>query len=63
MSEFLAARIHHWQAFRIRKFAELKGMPLGLILTEAIQIYLSIEKVPPELVEEWLTEYRKENPE
>lgn len=59
MSDFLAARVHPWQAFRIRKFAQFKGIPLGLILTEAIQVYLSIEKVPPELVEEWLKEYRE----
>lgn len=63
MSEFLAARIHPWQAFRIRKWAEHKKQPLGLVLTEAIQLYLSSEKVPPELLEQWLVEYRKENPE
>ena len=60
MSEFLAARIHPWQAFRIRKFAEYKGLPLGLVLTEAIQLLLSTENLPPELLETWLEEYHRE---
>ena len=59
MSELLAARVHPWQAFRLRKWAEHKQMPLGLILTEAIQVYMGIEAIAPELTEQWLKEYRE----
>ena len=59
MTELLAVRVHQWQAFRFRKWAEHKGVPLGMMLTEAIQGFLVSENIPQELIEEWLREYRE----
>lgn len=58
MSEFLAARVPPWQAFKIKKLAERNNQNLGLVLTEAIQIYFSTLELPNELLEQWLEEYR-----
>ena len=59
MSDFLAARVHPWQAFRIRKWAEHAEQPLGIVLMEAIQVYLGEQHIPPELAEAWLKEYQE----
>ena len=58
-NEFLAARVPPWQVFRIKKWAEHIGQPLGMVLTEAIATFLSVQEVPPELTEAWLKEYRE----
>lgn len=54
----LSARIHPWQNFRIRKYAEEQGQELGAILTEAIQIYFSHLNISQEHINEWIKEYR-----
>lgn len=59
MSEFLAARVHPWQAFRIRRYADRIQQPLGLVLTEAIQVFLSTQQLPQEVTDAWLREYRE----
>jgi len=57
-STLLAARIHPWQAFKIRKISEERGQRLGLILSEAIQIYTSLQ-FSKEKLDEWLREYHE----
>ena len=59
MTKLLAARVHPWQAFRIRKWAEIQGIPLGVILAEAIQVFLSTQQIPNSTIERWLEEYRE----
>lgn len=65
MSDLLAARVNHWQAFKIRKYAEENGIPLGLVITEAIQLYFSQLNISQERIDAWLVEYHelKENHE
>jgi len=56
VSVLLAARVPPWQAFRLRKLAEEKGLPLGLVLTEAIQALML--DVDEEKIQMWLKEYK-----
>ncbi len=60
MAELLAVRVHPWQAFRLRQWAEHKGVPLGMMLTEAIQGFLASENIPQELTDQWLLEYHEQ---
>ena len=62
MTTFLAARVPPWQAFRIRKWAEHQGEPLGLVLAEAIRVFLDSQDVSRELTAAWLKEYRAKEP-
>lgn len=57
-NELLAVRIHPWQAFRLRKFAELQGQNEGLILMDALRTFFSLQNLPSELIQQWLAEYR-----
>lgn len=57
-NEFIAARIHPWQAFRLHKYAEMQGQNEGAVLMDALKTFFSIQKIPAELTKKWLDEYR-----
>lgn len=59
-SKLLAARVNAWQDFKIRKIATDRELPLGFILSEAIQIY-SISQYPQSKIQDWLKEYQEQN--
>lgn len=58
-NKILAARVSSWPSFKIRKYSKERGEPLGLILTDAIQIYLNLMDIPEKKIEEWLKEYHE----
>lgn len=57
-NELLAVRIHPWQAFRLRKYAEMQGQNEGVILMDALKTFFSMQNLPGELTQKWLAEYR-----
>ena len=58
-TKLLAARVHSWQDFKIRKLAEMRNQKLGFVLGDAIQAYCS--EIPQETIDQWLEEYQKIN--
>ena len=57
----LAVRVHPWQLFRFRKYAQKHGIHLGQLATEMIQEYLAqpYHGVPKAELEKWLAEYHE----
>ena len=64
MSEttLVGVRVHSWQWFKLRKWAELQSLPLGQALTEAIKEFLATQGIPDSEISKWLTEYHAESP-
>jgi hypothetical protein len=55
----LAARVEPWQLFRFKKFVEWRKSRPGIVLQEALQVYLS-KKIPAGLLNKWLDEYHNQ---
>jgi len=59
----LAARVHPWQLFRIRKVAEWLKQPFSRVIMDALQVYCHGLEIPRETLDKWLDEYHKEFPD
>lgn len=60
-NELLAVRIHPWQVFRLRKYADMNGQNEGAVVTDALKVYFGILDLPDSLTESWIAEYRAHN--
>jgi hypothetical protein len=53
----LAVRVTPWQLFRFKKIVEWKKSRPGIMMQEALQIYISGLNIPQKIMDAWLDEY------
>jgi len=61
--EVLGVRVHPWLRFRTKKLAEYTNKSLSYLVSEALQIHINSMNIPEKTMNQWLEEYRKENPD
>ena len=55
----VGVRVHSWQWFKFRKWAESKNLAPGEALSMAIQEFLAGQNISREMMDAWLAEYHQ----